>query len=252
MAPSARPGRRFCAGPAATAATASSPRGCSRCAAIGSSWRCSATRAALRGDPALAAARWGGAVAPAKRFVLDDADLVVDALYGAGLVARRRRRGARLRRGDQRFRALGQAGAQRRRALGHRRRDRRGARRGGRRRAPASPSSASSPAICCCPDARCAAGSSLADIGTQRSRAGGDRAHGFRQRARRSGATRCRGPAPPRTNIRAARRWSSPARPIAPARRGWRRARRCASAPGSSRSPARPTPSPSTRRIRRR
>ncbi len=39
----------------------------------------------LRGDPALAAARWGQAVAPAAGFQIDDADLVIDALFGAGL-----------------------------------------------------------------------------------------------------------------------------------------------------------------------
>jgi len=42
-------------------------------------------RAALGGDAALAAARWEGAVAPAEALDLDAADLVVDALFGAGL-----------------------------------------------------------------------------------------------------------------------------------------------------------------------
>ena len=42
-------------------------------------------RAALRGDPALAAARWEGPVAPAEALDLGAADLVVDALFGAGL-----------------------------------------------------------------------------------------------------------------------------------------------------------------------
>jgi hydroxyethylthiazole kinase-like uncharacterized protein yjeF len=41
--------------------------------------------AALRGDAALAAARWGQPVAPAAGFDLGEADLVVDALFGAGL-----------------------------------------------------------------------------------------------------------------------------------------------------------------------
>ena len=49
---------------------------------------------ALRGDPALAAARWRGPVRAGAGFAFDDADLVVDALYGAGPVARHRRRGA--------------------------------------------------------------------------------------------------------------------------------------------------------------
>jgi hydroxyethylthiazole kinase-like uncharacterized protein yjeF len=42
-------------------------------------------RAALRGDPALAAARWPGAAAPAEAFDPAGSDLVIDALYGAGL-----------------------------------------------------------------------------------------------------------------------------------------------------------------------
>jgi hydroxyethylthiazole kinase-like uncharacterized protein yjeF len=42
-------------------------------------------RAALRGDAALVAARWEGEIAPAASFDLAEADLVIDALYGAGL-----------------------------------------------------------------------------------------------------------------------------------------------------------------------
>ncbi len=42
-------------------------------------------RAALRGDAALAAARWQGPIAPAQALELGAADLVVDALFGAGL-----------------------------------------------------------------------------------------------------------------------------------------------------------------------
>jgi len=53
-------------------------------------------REALRGDAALMAARWGGAVAPAEALDLDAADLVIDALYGAGLA--RDLEGAALRR----------------------------------------------------------------------------------------------------------------------------------------------------------
>jgi ADP-dependent NAD(P)H-hydrate dehydratase / NAD(P)H-hydrate epimerase len=42
-------------------------------------------RAALRGDAAIAAARWDGTVEPFAPAVLDGASLVVDAVYGAGL-----------------------------------------------------------------------------------------------------------------------------------------------------------------------
>ncbi len=42
-------------------------------------------RARMSGDPALAAARWRGPVHAGEGFAFDDADLVVDALYGAGL-----------------------------------------------------------------------------------------------------------------------------------------------------------------------
>ena len=41
--------------------------------------------ASVRGDAALAAARWGQSVAPAANFSLGEDDLVVDALFGAGL-----------------------------------------------------------------------------------------------------------------------------------------------------------------------
>jgi hydroxyethylthiazole kinase-like uncharacterized protein yjeF len=42
-------------------------------------------RARMRGDPALAAERWRGPVHAGEGFAFNDADLVVDALYGAGL-----------------------------------------------------------------------------------------------------------------------------------------------------------------------
>lgn len=45
----------------------------------------SGDRAALRGDAAVMAGRWGGAVLPLDPALLDRAALVIDALYGAGL-----------------------------------------------------------------------------------------------------------------------------------------------------------------------
>jgi hydroxyethylthiazole kinase-like uncharacterized protein yjeF len=41
--------------------------------------------AGLKGDAAEAARRWEGEIATAEEFALDDADLVIDALFGAGL-----------------------------------------------------------------------------------------------------------------------------------------------------------------------
>ena len=42
-------------------------------------------RARLKGDAALAARQWSGPIAPAEPAGLDGADIVVDALFGAGL-----------------------------------------------------------------------------------------------------------------------------------------------------------------------
>jgi NAD(P)H-hydrate epimerase len=42
-------------------------------------------RAALKGDAAVMAQRWGGDIAPLTRAAIDNADVVVDALFGAGL-----------------------------------------------------------------------------------------------------------------------------------------------------------------------
>ena len=237
---SARPDRRSCAAPAAMAATASSPRGSSRERGYSVELHLLGARAALRGDPALAAARYRGPSRRPRRSIPSGADLVVDALYGAGLARDVDGPRRALRRADQRFRAT---------------------RRAGSRPSIVPPGSTARPARCAA--SRCAPSASvtffrfkpghlllpgrelcgrlvLADIGIVASRAGGDRAEGLRQRAgavaRRAAAARARA----RTNIRAARRWCSPARRIAPARRGWRRARRCGSGRGSPRSPARP------------
>lgn len=43
------------------------------------------TREALKGDAAEMAKRWTGAIVPLSRDVIDDADVVVDAIFGAGL-----------------------------------------------------------------------------------------------------------------------------------------------------------------------
>ena len=191
-------------------------------------------RARMRGDPALAAERWRGPVHAGEGFAFDAADLVIDALYGAGLSRDVDGAALGLRRGDQRLRARGQAGAQRRRALRASTARPAGCAARRSRRAPASPSSASSPATCCCPDARCAAVSRSPTSASATSALAAIAPQGLRQRAgdlaRRAAAARRLRP-----QIYARRgAGRSPAPPIAPARRGWRRARRCASARGSS------------------
>ena len=72
-------------GPGETAATASSPPGCSLDAATSSSSGSSAAAMRLRGDAAIAASRFKGLVRPAADVDLSDADCVIDALFGAGL-----------------------------------------------------------------------------------------------------------------------------------------------------------------------
>ena len=47
-------------------------------------------RARMKGDAALAAERWSGPVEPASPVSLSDCDIVIDALFGAGLDRARR------------------------------------------------------------------------------------------------------------------------------------------------------------------
>ena len=74
----------------------------------------------------------------------------------------------------------------------------------------------------------------------------GDRRQTLRQRAAALARARCRCRRSRGTNIRAAMRSSSPAAPLSPARRVFRRRRRCARGRASSRSPVPATRSPST------
>ena len=71
--------------PATTEAMASSPPACWPNAGIASGccWSVTATR--LKGDAALAAQRWSGPCEPATPAALMPAEVVVDALFGAGL-----------------------------------------------------------------------------------------------------------------------------------------------------------------------
>ena len=102
-------------------------------------------------------------------------------LFGAGLVARPRRRGADGGRAHQR---RGPAGPRRRYPLRRRRRHRPGARRAPSGRPGPSPSSAASPATCCCRDARIAAPVAVADIGMPDAASRRSRAEDLRQRPR--------------------------------------------------------------------
>ncbi len=67
------------------AATASSPRVIFRAWGYPTSVHLLGERGALRADAAHMAGLWGGDIAPAETFSPEGADLVIDALYGAGL-----------------------------------------------------------------------------------------------------------------------------------------------------------------------
>ncbi len=206
-----------------------------------SSSRCSAT---ARGCAAIRPWRrsaGAGRFAPAKASRSTTPTSSSTRLYGAGLSRDIDGAALALRRGDQRRRALGPAGSRRRCALRRRRRDRAGARRGGpgeRERHVLSPQagpSAAARARAVRPSRRSPTSASA------RPRSPRSRRKAFVNapaiwRAAFAAARRLR----PQIYARRGAR-SSPAPPIAPARRGWRRARRCASAPGWSthRQPAR-------------
>ena len=72
-------------GRATTAATALSPRATWPSAAILFASASSATSSKLKGDAALAAKRWSGKVEQASPTSLANCDIVIDALFGAGL-----------------------------------------------------------------------------------------------------------------------------------------------------------------------
>ena len=92
-------------------------------------------RESLRGDALAAAAAWDGAVEPAETCSFDGTDLVVDALFGAGLARDIDGPAAELIDAAQQMAARERPACRRRRhALRHRRHHRRGARRRGRGR----------------------------------------------------------------------------------------------------------------------
>jgi ADP-dependent NAD(P)H-hydrate dehydratase / NAD(P)H-hydrate epimerase len=192
----------------------------------------------LRGDAAQAAKRWHGAVEPASSADLASADLVIDALFGAGLArdldGEARRCVERINEFSASGRPVlavdlpsgvdGETGAERGLAV----------------RASASVTFFRlKPGHLLLPGrARCGR-IVLADIGI-----GASALAAIGPRAFANAPSVWRGAIP--TNIRAAPRWFCPGPLTTPARRGWRRGRRCARAPALSRSPARSTPSPST------
>ena len=159
--PRAVPRSRSCAGPATMAATASSRHG---------SWRAGIPgRLCLLGTATALEGRCGhhGAMRLGRseqEFCthLADADLIIDALFGAGLSRPLDGAAAEVVAADQRARQAGR----RRRCAERARRHHGGQRRPGRagRHAP-SRSSGASPVTCCCPAAHCAARSAVADIG---------------------------------------------------------------------------------------
>ena len=215
---------------AATAATASSPRGCLARRGYAVELGLIGRREALRGDPALAALRYKAPSAtPGRRS--GGADCVIDALFGAGLARDIDGERESDHRADQCLRPRRRAGARGRRALRRGRRDRQGSRRRGRgvRERHLFP-----------PQARPSAAARAVALrrdpaGRHRHSRGGARAHRARKPSstrRACGARRCRAPTPKATNMPAARRSFSPARRIGPARPGSRPARRCASGAG--------------------
>ena len=167
---------------------------------------CWARARRLRGDPAHGGPRCGGVAAAAERSILRRADLVIDALYGAGLS-----------RDSTGWLAIASSGStisharggrcSRVDSLGSRRRNGRRARRRGagqRQRHFLSPEARPSPAS----GPRTLRAARARRHRHRRGGAGGDRAADLSQCARRYGAADFPKLRPTRTNIPAARRWS--------------------------------------------
>ncbi len=163
--------------------------------------------------------------------------LVVDALFGAGLTRPLEGTAAAA---VEAMASVGRAHPRRRRAERARRHHRRCPRGRSCRRAAPSPSSAASRATCCCRGACCAA-PSPSPISASQHGARRDQAADLGQRCAACGCRTFRIRASKATSTTAATRSSCRVRRRIRARRAWARAAPCASAPGSSPSPARPT-----------
>ena len=225
-------------------------RGCSPSAAIASNSLCSARARRCAAIPRWRRRAIAGAVAAAGAFDPAGADLVIDALYGAGLRATSTAsRAIASSASTPSPRAAGRCSPSTFPPASTARPARFAASRS--RRARASPSSASSRAICCCRAANLAGALALADIGIGAERARRDRAARLRQRAADLARRACRGSRPRShkytrgsalvlSGAGASHRRGAAGR----ARGAARRAR------GWSRSRARPTRSPSTPPIR--
>ena len=209
----------------------SSPDGCCRHGATSVELFLLGDTTNLCGDPALAAARYAGVVDPAEAFDPDRGDLVIDALYGAGLsrevdgLARRcvERINAYAARGGAVLAVDVPSGID----------GGTGEIRGVAVRASASVTFFRlKPGHLLLPGRECAGRLLVADIGI-----GADALAAIAPRAFANAPSvwlaDFPGSRPGRTNIPAARRWCFPARRIAPGRRGSRRARRCAPGLGS-------------------
>ena len=201
-------------------------------------------REKLKGDAAAAAARWSGPTAPASPDALRPGELIIDALFGAGL---ERAVEGPARAMIEAMNGSGVAHHRRRSAEWHQWHERRCHGRGCQCHAHGDLLSPQ--------DRSCAAAGTAALRAGAR---GGHRHSGQRSRqpygrvrssiARRFGARIFPSRAPRGTNIRAAMPSSSPAKCTGPGRRGLPRAAPCGQGRGSSPSPARAPRSRSMRR----
>ena len=194
---------------------------------------CSATATRAEGDAAARGRALGRPVGAAARRRPDEADLIVDALFGAGLA---RDLDGAARAAVEAHQRRGPPGPRRRYPGRHRRRHGPVARRAVRATATVT-FFRRKPGHCCCPGRAHCGPVAVADIGIADAAVCGAGREDLRQRPRSVARGLSASGRRRRTSTRAATPSWSPAARHAPARRGSPRAARCGSAPGSSRSP---------------